>query len=86
MSLSTPSPPDSFRPILERYSRGEVSAYDAACDIQDLGEPGFHDPSASEVIHWARMIGLGPPIPDEAEARAEADRILDRMSGDPPDE
>ncbi|MDX1394305.1 MAG: hypothetical protein R3195_07940 [Gemmatimonadota bacterium] len=84
MNRATPPPPDSFRPILERYSRGEVSAYDAACDIQDLGEPGFDDPSASEVILWTRMIGLGPPVPDEAEARAEADRILRRMSDDTP--
>jgi hypothetical protein len=68
----------AFDPILARYARGEVSAYDAACEIQDLGLPGYHDPSASEVVLWAKQTGHGIPSPSEAEARAEADRILER--------
>jgi len=73
-------PPDPrFHPILERYSRGEVSAYDAACEIQDLGIPGFEDPSASEVVLWSRMTGYGIPTPSEEEARREAEEILRRM-------
>jgi hypothetical protein len=74
------APPDPrFFPILERYARGEVSAYDAACEIQDLGIPGFHDPSASEVVLWSRVAGFGIPAPSEEEARAEADAILRRL-------
>ncbi len=70
-------PPDErFYPVLERYSRGLVSAYDAACEIQDLKIPGFEDPSASEVVLWAKMTGFGIPTPPEEEARAEAARIL----------
>lgn len=68
----------AFHPILARYARGEVSAYDAACEIQDLGLPGYHDPSASEVVLWAKRTGHGIPTPSEEEARAEADRILGR--------
>jgi hypothetical protein len=63
-------------PVLDRYSRGEVSAYDAACDIQDLGIHGLDDPSAGDVVYWAWEAGLGPPIPSEEEARAEAERII----------
>lgn len=74
-------PPDArFFPILERESRGALSAYDAACEIQDLGPPGFHDPSASEVVLWSRMAGFGIPTPSEDEARAEAEAILARLA------
>lgn len=66
-------------PILRRYAAGEVSAYDAACDIQDLGIPGYEDPSASEVVLWARRTGIGIPSPSEAEAQAEADVILEAL-------
>jgi hypothetical protein len=62
-------PPDErFFPVLERYAAGQVSAYDAACEIQDLKIPGYHDPSASEVVLWARMAGFGIPTPTEEEA------------------
>jgi hypothetical protein len=66
-------------PVLRRYAAGEVSAYDAACDIQDLRIPGYEDPSASEVVLWARQTGIGLPAPTEEEAQAEADAILLRM-------
>ena len=72
-------PPDRrFYPILKRYSAGEVSAYDAACEIQDLNLPGYSDPSAGDVVVWARLTGFGIPTPTEEEAQAEADRILGR--------
>jgi hypothetical protein len=72
-------PPDPrFFPILEKYSRGGISAYDAACEIQDLDLSGYDDPSASEVILWAKAAGFGIPHPTEEEARAEADAILER--------
>lgn len=66
-------------PILRRYAAGAVSAYDAACEIQELGLPGYPDPSASEVVLWARSSGIGIPTPSEEEARAEADAILKRL-------
>jgi hypothetical protein len=78
---SAPPPDPRFYPVFLRYSRGEVSAYDAACDIQDLSVPGFEDPSASEVVLWAKMAGFGIPTPSEEEARAEAEAILARSSG-----
>lgn len=76
-------PPDErFFPILARYARGDVSAYDAACEIQDLGLPGYHDPSASEVVLWSKAAGFGIPSPSEAEAEAEAREILGRSSSE----
>jgi hypothetical protein len=71
-------------PVLRRYAAGRVSAYDAACDIQDLRIPGYEDPSASEVVLWARQTGIGIPAPTEEEAQAEADAILRRMRGGEP--
>ncbi len=65
-------------PILRRYVAGDVSAYDAACEIQDLGLPGYHDPSAGDVVVWSRAAGFGIPTPSEEEAQAEAQQILDR--------
>lgn len=75
------SPPDkAFYPILKKYSEGNISAYDAACEIQDLKIPGFEDPSASEVVIWSQMAGFGIPTPSEEEAQAEADAILKKLS------
>ena len=66
-------------PVLQRYSGGEVSAYNAACDIQDLGLPGLDDPAAGDVVMWARRT-FGIPTPSEEQAQAEADEILRRRS------
>lgn len=78
----TPPPTDPRAlAVLRRYSAGEVSAYDAACDVQDLGLAGYHDPSAGDVVHWVRALGFGIPTPSEAEARAEAAEILRRLEG-----
>ena len=71
-------------PVLRRYAAGQVSAYDAACDIQELGIPGYEDPSASEVVMWARQTGIGIPAPTEEEAQAEGEAILRRMRGREP--
>lgn len=79
-----PRPDRRLDPILLRYSRGEVSAYDAACEIQELGLAGYQDPSASEVVLWSKAVGFGIPSPPEEEARAQADEIL-RRSGVVPD-
>lgn len=78
MKVTPPPPNERFYPVLQRYSRGEVSAYDAACDIQSLGIPGFEDPSASEVVLWAKMVGFGIPTPSEEDAHAEAQAVLAR--------
>jgi hypothetical protein len=75
-------PPDQkFFPVLKKYSEGNISAYNAACEIQEMNIPGFNDPSASEVVLWARMAGFGIPTPTEEEARAEAAEILNKTSG-----
>jgi hypothetical protein len=75
------TPPDTrFYPILKRYSEGRISAYDAACEIQDMDLPGFGDPSAGDVVMWAKMSGYGIPAPSEDEARREAEEILGRSS------
>ena len=79
MKILPPRPDERFFPILRRYSEGQVSAYDAACEIQDLGLPGFPDPSAGDVVVWARAAGFGIPTPTEEDARAEAAEILRRM-------
>jgi hypothetical protein len=74
-------PPLDFRllPILRKYSSGAVSAYDAACEIQELGLPGYHDPTAGDVVAWVREAGLGPPAATREDAEAEAAAILKRM-------
>lgn len=72
------APDERIYPILRRYSEGAISAYDAACDIQDLGIPGYDDPSASEVVLWSKMAGFGIPSPTEEGATAEAAEILRR--------
>jgi hypothetical protein len=46
---------------------------------QDLGLPGYGDPSAGDVVFWSRAAGFGIPTPSEEEARAEAQIILDRL-------
>ena len=69
-------PDHRINPILLRYSRGLVSAYNAACDIQDLGLPGYEDPSAGDVVFWSKAVGYGIPTPSEEEARAEATGLL----------
>ena len=77
-----PNPREADRrlyPILERYSRGEIGAADAAFEIQATGLPGFEDPSASEVVLWSIAAGFGVSSPSSEEAAAEADRILRRM-------
>ncbi len=56
------SPPDPrIFDILKAYSQGQVSAANAAFDIQARGIPGLEDPSASEVILWSKMAGFGIP-------------------------
>lgn len=75
-------PDERIFPILRRYAAGEVSAYDAACDIQALGLPGYHDPSAGDVVVWSRAAGFGIPAPSEEEAHAEARMIIDRLRRD----
>lgn len=70
-------------PILRRYAAGEVSAYNAACEIQDLGLPEYPDPSAGDVVVWSRAAGFGIPTPSEEEAQAEAQFILKRLRKDP---
>jgi hypothetical protein len=76
-------PDERIFPILRRYAAGEVSAYNAACEIQDLGLPGYHDPSAGDVVVWSKSVGFGIPAPSEEEARAEAQVILDRLQKGP---
>ena len=81
MTVPLPHRPDPrIHPILERYARGDVSAYDAACEVQELGLPGYDDPSASEVILWSRAAGFGIPAPSEEEARREAEEVLRRLN------
>lgn len=80
MPVRVTRPDRRFHPILKRYSEGKVSAYDAACEIQDLGIPGFDDPSASEVVLWAKMSGYGIPSPTREEAEREAAEILRRSA------
>lgn len=80
MSGAVPPPDPRIFPILRRWAAGEVSAYDAACEIQDLGLPGYHDPSAGDVVAWSRAAGFGIPSPTEAEAHAEALEILRRLA------
>ncbi len=56
------APPDPrIFDILKAYSRGELSAANAAYDIQQRKLPGLDDPSASEVILWSKMAGFGIP-------------------------
>ena len=64
--------------ILKAYAAGDIGAADAAFEIQALGLPGFENPSASEIIIWAKAAGFGIPTPTRDEAREEAARIIAR--------
>lgn len=72
MTVKVQPPDKAFYDILKKYSEGKISAYNAATEIQDRNIPGFDDPSAGEVIVWAKMAGYGIPVPSEDQARAEA--------------
>jgi hypothetical protein len=75
------APPDKkFYPILKKYSEGDISASNAAYEIYEMKIPGFEDPSASEVIIWAKMAGYGIPTPSEEDAKAEAAEFLKKHS------
>ena len=66
-------------PILQRYAAGDLSAVNAAYDIQQLKIPGYDDPSASEVILWSKAEGFGIPSPTKEEAEAEAQAFLNKL-------
>lgn len=68
-----------FSDILQRYAASEVSAADAAYEIQELKIPGFGFPSASEVILWSKAAGFGIPDESDAEVQEQVARILARM-------
>lgn len=72
-----PMPPRAL-PVLQRYSRGELSASNAAFEIQALHIAGCDDPSASEVILWTLEAGLTLPGPSREEAQREAEAFLAR--------
>ncbi len=75
------APPDKkFYPVLKKYSDGDISASNAAYEIYEMKIPGYEDPSASEVILWAKMAGYGIPTPSEEEAKAQAAEILKNRS------
>jgi len=80
MTIKVAAPDKQFFPILKKYSQGRISAYDAACEIQDMNIPGFEDPGASEVIVWAKMAGYGIPAPTREEAQQQADEILKKST------
>jgi hypothetical protein len=79
--LVQPRPPDArFFHILKGYAAGEVSASNAAYDIQVMGIPGYEDPSASEVVLWSKMVGYGIPTASRESAEADAERIVQKLS------
>ncbi|MDI1227175.1 MAG: hypothetical protein PSY14_05790 [bacterium] len=80
MTIKTAEPDKKFYPILKQYSEGSISATNAAYEIQQMKIAGFEDPSASEVIIWAKMAGYGIPSPSEDEAKAEAAELLRKRS------
>jgi hypothetical protein len=74
------APPDPRTlPVLNRYSRGELSAANAAWEIQALRITGCDDPSASELILWTLAVGLPLPGPSREEAEREAEEFLQRQ-------
>jgi hypothetical protein len=83
MKYSLPPPDERLHPTLRKYAAGQISAYNAACEIQDLKIPGYDDPSASEVVLWAVAAGYGIPAPSEEEAQEEAARILEKFNRKP---
>lgn len=48
--------------ILKVYAAGDISATDAAYDVQALGLPDFENSSASEIIPWPKATGYGIPM------------------------
>lgn len=73
---ASPMPDKRLHPLLKQYAVGDISAADAAYDIQQLKIPGYENPSASEVVLWSKAAGFGIPTPSAEEAKAEAEAIL----------
>ena len=63
--------PDVVRTLLKAYSQGQITAENAAWEIQQLKIDGFLNPSVSEVIIWSRNAGYGIPNPPDAEVAAQ---------------
>lgn len=76
MTAPVSQPDKKFYPVLKRYADGDISASAAADEIYDMKVAGFEDPSAGDVVAWAKLAGYGTPSPSEAEAKAEAAELL----------
>ncbi len=66
--------PDVVRAQLKVYSLGQITAENAAWEIQRMNIDGFPNPSVSEVIIWSRNAGYGIPNPPDEEVAAQVEK------------
>jgi len=76
----TPAPLQDIIDILREYAAGNISALNAAYEIQQRNLPGREFPSPSEVILWSREAGLGIPVPSDEDVEREVAAILGRKT------
>jgi hypothetical protein len=66
--------PNTIKLLLKAYSEGQITAENAAWEIQRLNINGYLNPSVSEVILWSRNAGYGIPNPPDAEVAAQVEK------------
>jgi len=71
--------PDVVKAKLKAYARGQITAENAAWEIQQLNINGFLNPSVSEVIIWSRNAGYGIPNPPDSEVAAQVEKAWKRF-------
>lgn len=72
-------PDQRIYPVLKKYADGDLSAVDAAYEVQKMKIPDIPFPSASEIILWSRAIGLSLPEPDQENIEDQIEEILANM-------
>ena len=71
--------PYVVRAKLKAYSQGQITAENAAWEIQQMNTDGFLNPSVSEVIIWSRNAGYGIPNPPDSEVAAQVEKAWKRF-------
>ena len=74
--------PELIKTLLKSYSHGDITAENAAWEIQQLNIDGFLNPSVSEVIVWSRQEGYGIPTPSDKEVADQVEKAWRKFHPD----
>jgi len=64
---------------LKAYSQGQITAENAAWEIQQLNIDGFLNPSVSEVVVSSSNAGYGTPNPSDEEVAAQVEKAWKKL-------